>query len=248
LAFEPAEPGVMRRPPRDPRAPILGGAFLWRIAFVSVLIGGATLAVFLIEMRLGLSLELSRTLAVNTLVCGQAFYLFNSRFLRESSLSFTRLFTNRVAWLAVGVLAVLQLIFVYAPFMQTLFGSTALELRHWLIPLGIGFAVFLLVEAEKAVFRRFDRGRRPDRRAGDIAEGDGKDHDTISRRAYALWEEAGRPAGQDKKFWQQAEAELAEQARSAAAVPPVVAPPPTIKAAVTSPGRRPSARRTPKRA
>jgi calcium-translocating P-type ATPase len=108
LAFEPAEPGVMRRPPRDPRAPILGGAFLWRIGFVSVLIGGATIAVFLIERRLGLSVELARALAVNTLVCSQAFYLFNSRYLRESSLSFAHLFANRIAWLAVGVLAVLQ--------------------------------------------------------------------------------------------------------------------------------------------
>jgi magnesium-transporting ATPase (P-type) len=182
LAFEPAEPGVMSRPPRDPRAPILGGAFLWRIGFVSVLIGGATIAVFLIEKRLGMPVELARTLAVNTLVCGQAFYLFNSRFLRESSLSFTRLFTNRVAWLAVGVLAVLQLVFVYAPFMHRLFGSTALELRHWLVPLGIGLAVFLLVEAEKAVFRRIDRGRQPDRSAGDTAEGNRKDRDAISRR------------------------------------------------------------------
>lgn len=159
LAFEPAEPNVMRRPPRDPRAPILGGEFLWRIAFVSVLIGGATIAVFLIERRMGMTLEMARTLAVNTLVCGQVFYLFNSRFLRESSLSLTRLFSNRVVWMAVGVLVVLQLVFVYAPFMQTLFGSTALELRHWFIPLGIGFAVFLLVESEKAILRRFDQAR-----------------------------------------------------------------------------------------
>ncbi len=155
LAFEPAEPGVMLRPPRDPKSPILGGAFLWRIGFVSLLIGGATIAVFLIEMRRGLPLELARTLAVNTLVCAQAFYLFNSRFLRESSLSFSRMFTNRAVWLAVGVLAVLQLVFVYTPFMQRLFGSTALEWRDWFIPLGIGFAVFLIVEAEKAIYRWF---------------------------------------------------------------------------------------------
>ncbi len=155
LAFEPPEPNVMRRPPRDPDAPIIGAAFLWRISFVSVLIGGATLAVFFIERRLGMSLELSRTLAVNTLVCGQAFYLFNSRFMRESSLAKGRLFSNRVAWMSVGVLAGFQLLFVYAPFMQTLFSSTSLELRHWLIPLGIGFGVFLTVEAEKAIVRRY---------------------------------------------------------------------------------------------
>ncbi|MBX3734816.1 MAG: cation-transporting P-type ATPase [Verrucomicrobiae bacterium] len=164
LAFDPPEPGVMRRPPRDPNAAILGAVFLWRIAFVSVLIGGATIAVFLVEKQLGEPLELARTLAVNTLVCGQAFYLFNSRQLRDSSLTPSLLFTNRVAWMAVGVLAVLQAVFVYAPFMQRWFGSASLGLRQWLVPLGIGFAVFLLVEAEKAVLRRFDKGRRPDRR------------------------------------------------------------------------------------
>lgn len=108
---------------------------------------------FLYQWQAGTSLELARTLAVNTLVLGQAFYLFNSRYLRESSLSVERLFANRIAWLTVGVLAVLQLAFVYAPFMNERFGSTALEPPHWLVPLGIGLGVFLLVEVEKAVAR-----------------------------------------------------------------------------------------------
>ncbi|MFV9506243.1 MAG: cation-translocating P-type ATPase [Oscillochloridaceae bacterium umkhey_bin13] len=155
LAFEPPEPRVMQRPPRKPGSSILGLAFLWRIALVSILIGGATIAVFLIEIEQGMSLELARTLAVNTLVCGQAFYLFNSRYLYETSLQFDRLIANRVAWIAVGVLAGLQLLFVYAPFMQLWFGSAALELRHWLIPLGIAAGAFLVIEAEKAFTRRF---------------------------------------------------------------------------------------------
>jgi len=52
------------------------------------------------------------------------------------------------------VLAVLQIVFVYAPFMQLWFGSAPLELRHWLIPLSLGAAVFIVVEAEKNVTRR----------------------------------------------------------------------------------------------
>ncbi|MDI6616981.1 MAG: HAD-IC family P-type ATPase, partial [Syntrophaceae bacterium] len=155
LAFEPAEPGVMHRLPRKPGGPILGAIFLRRIGFVSILIGGATIAVFLIEKHIGMPLELARTLAVNTLVCGQAVYLFNSRYLHESSLRMERLFANRMAWVAVGVLAVLQLTFVYAPFMQRWFGSASPELRHWLIPLAIAAGAFLLIEAEKAVTRRF---------------------------------------------------------------------------------------------
>ena len=155
LAFEPAEPGLMLQPPRKPGSPILDRVLLWRIGFVSILIGGATMAVFLIEKRLGVSLDLARTLAVNTLVCSQAFYLFNSRYLRKSSLPVSRLLANRAAWLAVGLLAILQLVFVYAPFMHLWFGSAPLAARHWLIPLGVGAGVFLLVELEKMLVRRW---------------------------------------------------------------------------------------------
>lgn len=34
---------------------------------------------------------------------------------------------------AAGVLAVLQVVFIFAPFMHRLFGSVVLELRHWLV-------------------------------------------------------------------------------------------------------------------
>jgi magnesium-transporting ATPase (P-type) len=158
LAFEPSEPGLMARPPRKTDAPILDGLFLWRIAFVSTMIGLATITVFIVERRLGVDLALARTLAVNTLVFGQLFYLFNSRFLHASSLGVTRLLANRVAWLMVGALVVLQMVFVYAPFMHAWFGSAALPLRLWLIPVGIGLAVFLAVEAEKALLRRRSGG------------------------------------------------------------------------------------------
>ncbi|MCC5822263.1 MAG: cation-transporting P-type ATPase [Phycisphaerales bacterium] len=154
LAFEPPEPGVMKRPPRDPGSRILGGVFLWRIGFVSVLIGGATITVFLMRDAMGIPLDHARTLAVNTLVLGQVFYLFNSRFLEASSLRLRLLFTNRMVWIAVAVLAVFQAGFVYAPFMQIWFGSASLSPTQWLVPLGIGASVFLIVEAEKAILGR----------------------------------------------------------------------------------------------
>lgn len=154
LAFEPAEPGVMQRPPRKPGSPIMGRAFLWRIGLVSVLIGGATIAMFQIELRMDMPMDIARTMAVNTLVLAQAFYLVNSRFLSDSSLRLQLMFTNPVAWLALATLLGLQAAFVYLPIMNTLFGTAPLALRHWLIPLSIGLGIFLLIELEKAVMRR----------------------------------------------------------------------------------------------
>jgi len=172
LAFEPAEPGVMQRPPRNPDRPIMGHAMLWRVAIVSLLIGGATMAMFEIELALGMELKVARTMAVNTLVIAQAFYLFNSRFLTESSLRIKLLFTNHAAIIAVAVLMVLQLGFVYLPFMNIWFGTAPLELRHWLVPLGIGLGVFLLIEAEKAW------GRRPACAAGHAPPSAGQRHES----------------------------------------------------------------------
>lgn len=50
-----------------------------------------------------------------------------------------------------GVLLALQLLIVYAPFMQMLFGTEALPFRYWIITFLIGFAMFMIVEAEKSL-------------------------------------------------------------------------------------------------
>lgn len=47
-------------------------------------------------------------------------------------------------------------------------------------------------------------------------------HEVISQLAYALWEKAGRPSGQDLEFWLQAEAQLLEEQKKQAAKPAVV--------------------------
>jgi magnesium-transporting ATPase (P-type) len=118
------------------------------------LIGGATITVFRFEEHRGYSIEMAQTMAVNTLVLGQVFYLFNSRFMRESSLRLDLLFTNHVVWIAIGVLVVLQLMFVYVPFLNLWFHSAPIGARGWLLPIGIGFVIFLAVEAEKALLRK----------------------------------------------------------------------------------------------
>lgn len=65
-----------------------------------------------------------------------------------------------MSWLFVSVLLLFQVLFVYAPVMNTLFGSAPLPLRDWLIPIAVGSGVFLIVEGEKAITRRASRARR----------------------------------------------------------------------------------------
>ena len=157
LAFEPTEPQVMRRPPRDPGEPLLNRFMLWRIGFVSVLLVIAPLGLFLWTTGQGYSLEAARTIAVNALVIGEIFYLFNSRYLHQTALSRSGLLGSRAALITSAILLALQLAFTYWPPLQRLMGTASISLACWGWFAAAGLAAFLLVELEKAFWRRHDR-------------------------------------------------------------------------------------------
>ena len=157
LAFEPAERNIMQRSPRDPRVPLLSGMFIWRITFVSLILVTGTFGLFLWVREQGASIELARTVAVNTLVMFEIFYLFNSRYIKASVLSINGLLGNRYALIAVGVLILFQLCFTYLGPMQALFGTTGIDATMWVRIVLVASSVLFLVELEKAVIRRADR-------------------------------------------------------------------------------------------
>ncbi|MAC47781.1 MAG: carbonate dehydratase [Oceanospirillum sp.] len=153
LAFEPAEKNVMERPPRDPKAPLLSGFLIWRTLFVGMILVCGTFGLFLWYQSNGYSVEYARTIAVNTLVMFEIFYLFNSRFFIESVVNKAGILGNRIALYAIGILLVFQLLFTYTSPMQTLFATEAISFGDWLVIALISSSVFVLVEIEKRVFR-----------------------------------------------------------------------------------------------
>ena len=155
LAFEPAEPGVMSRPPRDTSEQFLSGYFLWRILFVSVLIGGLTLILSVNMRNSGYMDAEVRTVTLQTIVLCQAFHLFNSRSIRKPvyALNF---WGNKAVFAVIGMMAVLQLAVTYLPFMNKVFGTVPLKPEYWLAPFMLGAVVFIVVEIEKFVMRRLD--------------------------------------------------------------------------------------------
>lgn len=159
LAYEPAEPGVMNRPPRAPGGSVISRESLRHVVVASLLIGGATLAVFSIERYRGTAPDVAQTTAVTMLALGQLAYLFNCRFLGESSLTVRVLRGNKVVWIAAGALIALQLFFTYVPFMNSWFDSAPIGPREWALTTGFAILVFLLVEAMKAITRTRDRTR-----------------------------------------------------------------------------------------
>jgi len=155
LAFEPPEPGVMQRPPRPPSEPLITRLLLARIVYVSLLMMGMAFWVFEWELARGQSLDAARTAAVNMLVVGELVYLFNSRHFVAHSMARDTLTANPVALWASVALVVLQLAFTYAPPLQFVFRTVALDGTAWTLILVLGAVKFLAVEAEKAVLRHF---------------------------------------------------------------------------------------------
>lgn len=153
LAFEPRESGIMLRSPREPDSPILSKEMIGRVLSVSTLLLIGAFGLFQWSQYQGASIEESRTLAVTLFVVVQTFFLFNCRSL-TSSIFTTPLNSNPSIWAGVLAMLVSQLLFIYTPLMNTLFQSAPLSLNQWLLMLGYGMVVLLLVEAEKTVWRK----------------------------------------------------------------------------------------------
>jgi magnesium-transporting ATPase (P-type) len=159
LAFEPPEQKVMQRPPRDVHEPMLTPYLVWRISFVSVILMSGTFGLFLWEMEQSVSIEHARTVAVNTLVMFEIFYLFNSRYITDSVFNWAGLTGNRYVLIAISILVIFQLGFTYLSPMQTLFGTTTIDVSTWFRILLVSSSVLFLVELEKYFVRHMDRNK-----------------------------------------------------------------------------------------
>lgn len=154
LAFEPSEANVMKRPPRPSDEELVSGFLLWRVFFVSILLVIGALGHYQLVLAEGSSQNLASTAAINTLVMGQIFYLFNSRYIYEPSWNLKGLLGSRPVLISIGVLVILQLSFTYLPPMQFIFHTQGLGLWAWIKIFIFGIAVFYFVELEKLFFRK----------------------------------------------------------------------------------------------
>ena len=161
LAFEPTEPDVMRRPPRAPDAPILSGLLLWQVVFVSVLFIAGAFGMFFWAERRGLPVDEARTIVVNTIVVLEIFYLFGMRYRTATGFTWTGILGTPAILIAVGFTVVAQLLFTYAPFMQTVFATNALSIADGLLVIAVGVAFLVVLELEKLVLRTLYRRQMP---------------------------------------------------------------------------------------
>lgn len=154
LAFEPAEPNIMRRRPRPADQGLLTPFMIWRVIFVSFLFLFIALGVFFYGLGRGADIATARTMVVNTIIVLEIFYLFNVRYIHRTSFSWRGALGTPAVLVAIAVVVAAQLAFTYLPVMHELFGSRPIRFTDGLLIVACGVAMMIVLEIEKNVIRR----------------------------------------------------------------------------------------------
>ncbi len=156
LGIDPADDGLMDQPPRPVGEGVLT-AQMWRgIIFVGVIMAAGTLFVLAATVPGGFidgpgDLHYAQTMAFTTLMLFQMFNVVNAR--SDVQSAFVHLFTNRWLWAAIVGSVALQVLVVYAPFLQRAFGTVGLSAGDWAFCVAVASSVLWLREATKLIAR-----------------------------------------------------------------------------------------------
>lgn len=148
--FEPPEAGIMARGPRNVKAGLLTKLDTFEIIYVSLLISGLGIWAFDFLTGKGLPAIVGSTMALNIIIFGKIFYLFNLR--NDHPVISKYFFQNKMAFIIVAILIVLQLGIIYLPFMQSIFETTNINFYYgWFIPIMAGVIVLAITELGKFI-------------------------------------------------------------------------------------------------
>jgi Ca2+-transporting ATPase len=150
LSVDPADPGVMDRPPVRSGKGIVQGAFLARIGLQGAMIALLSLAAFRIGYHT--SVEAGQTMTFAVLAFAQITHVLNVR--SPSQSAFRNMFSNRLLLGALAIVLVLMLIVLEIPTLHDFFHLAPLGAGQWLWVVVLSLAPLPIVEAVKCVLRR----------------------------------------------------------------------------------------------
>ena len=149
LGVEPAEPGVMERPPRPPTEGVITRSMARIMGIQGLIIGLLTLGAFAFEYYvIGGGVERARVMAFSTTIFAQNLHAFNVRSNRYSVFQLG-LFSN--PWLVAAFVAVTlsELAIIYVPIFQPIFKTMPLTLSDWSIVVSLGLMPLVIMEVIK---------------------------------------------------------------------------------------------------
>lgn len=158
LAFEPAEPGVLDRPPRRRREGVLSWVLWQRIVLTGVVMAAGTLVMFRWELNRSGSESMAQSVALTTMVVFMALHVGNSRAETQSLLRISP-WSNRFLFSASVVAMSLHVAALYLPPTQYVLRVEPIDLAAWARLVPVAASILVVVELDKAVRRRRARQR-----------------------------------------------------------------------------------------
>jgi Ca2+-transporting ATPase len=153
LAFEPKEPDITKRPPRDPNEGFLDRVLVTRVAIVGATIATLSLGSFIYLLSTGTNIAHARTFALTIIVFCQCFNVLNSR--SETASAFTQdLLKSPFLLLSILASLIAQLAFLYIPVIRTVFRNTSLGLNELVQIFFASSLVLFVSEIHKLLIRR----------------------------------------------------------------------------------------------
>jgi potassium/sodium efflux P-type ATPase len=153
LAFEPAEKGVLTRPPRNPKEHILSSIMIQKTFLMGIVLAAGTLFVFISHLNSGVPLARARTLALTTMVFFQFYQAFNCRSETQSIFKMSP-FSNPFLLFSMIAAFLAQLAVLHVPALQWIFRTEPITINEWLQILMVSATVIIAVEIDKWVRRR----------------------------------------------------------------------------------------------
>ena len=153
LAFEPEEPGVMKRKPREPTEPIFNTLMLQELAVGA---GYMTIIGFLVWytlLHLGWEVAAARNMVLLAMVLMINAHCLNSRSEHLSIFSLSPLKNLPLMGTIIGV-QLLQIVILYIPLTQQILEVQPVTLYHWVILFILALGIILVMEVFKYIKRR----------------------------------------------------------------------------------------------
>ncbi|OGT73220.1 MAG: ATPase [Gammaproteobacteria bacterium RIFCSPLOWO2_02_FULL_57_10] len=149
LAFEAGEKQIMDRPPRPYGQGFITPMLLRRLLLVGGSGAAVIFGVFSYALQNGNDIEHARSMAVNTMVAIEAFYLISSRFFTGTIFHFDTLRGCGPVLISLALVLAGQMLFTYLPLSQRIFAVAGLSWANWGVVLLSAGVVLMVVEADK---------------------------------------------------------------------------------------------------
>ncbi|QHG91993.1 HAD family hydrolase [Sulfurimonas sp. CVO] len=148
LAVEKAEPGVLKRKPRDPKEPIFNKTMISRVVVGGLYMGISAFALFYTLLEFGYQEEAARNITLLMMVLFENVHTFNSRS-ENSSIFKINHARNMLLWISVISAQGIHMIAMYTPFMQPILSVEPVSLQMWATLLFIALTLTVVMELEK---------------------------------------------------------------------------------------------------